>query len=84
MFVDRFIRFWLSYRSKGKDIVCSKDVGSSPTATIKIKKGGYIMQFILTNDQAESICKYYDEDASQMEEYEIFELLDRLIDETCN
>lgn len=35
----------------------------------------------LTLEQAESLCKYYNKDINNLEEYEIAELLDRFIDE---
>lgn len=38
--------------------------------------------FILTYEQAKDICTYYDEDIEMLEEWEVAELLDRLIDET--
>ena len=37
--------------------------------------------FILTREQAEDICKYYNKDITTMEDWEIGELLDKLIDE---
>lgn len=40
------------------------------------------INFMLTYDQAQDICEHYGEDITQMEEWEICELLDRLIDET--
>ena len=39
------------------------------------------INFILTYELAEDICKHYGEDFAQMEEWEICELVDRLIDE---
>lgn len=35
----------------------------------------------LTLEQAEALCKYYNKDIKQLEEYEISELLDRFMDE---
>lgn len=35
----------------------------------------------LTLEQAETLCKHYNKDIKQLEEYEISELLDKLIDE---
>lgn len=35
----------------------------------------------LTLEQAEALCKYYNKDIKQLEEYEISELLDKFIDE---
>jgi hypothetical protein len=40
------------------------------------------ISFILTPEQAQDICKHYNMNASEMEDYEICELLDRLIDDT--
>ena len=40
------------------------------------------INFIITPEQAEDICKYYGKDINEMEDYEIGELLDRLIDDT--
>lgn len=37
--------------------------------------------FHITEHQAELVAKYYDKDVSELEEYEICELLDRYIDE---
>lgn len=39
------------------------------------------INFILTYEQAKDICEHYGEDISQMEEWEICELVDRLIDD---
>lgn len=39
------------------------------------------INFILTYEQAKDICAHYGVDIAQMEEWEICELLDRLIDE---
>ena len=40
------------------------------------------INFILTYEQAKNICEHYGANISEMEEWEICELLDRLIDET--
>ena len=40
------------------------------------------INFILTREQAMDICKYYNVDYATMEDWEICELLDRLIDDT--
>ena len=40
------------------------------------------INFILTYEQAKGICEYFGEDISKLEDWEINELLDRLIDET--
>ena len=40
------------------------------------------IEFILTYEQAQAICEYYGEDITEMEDWEINELLDKLIDET--
>lgn len=34
----------------------------------------------ITSEQAEKLCMYYSKDMAELEEYEICELLDRLID----
>jgi len=39
------------------------------------------INFVLTREQAEDICKHYGKDITKMEDWEIEELLDRLIDE---
>lgn len=39
------------------------------------------IHFILTREQAEDICKHYDYDIDTLEDFEICELLDRLIDD---
>jgi hypothetical protein len=39
------------------------------------------INFILTYEQAKDICEHYGEDITQMEEFEICELVDRLIDD---
>lgn len=40
------------------------------------------IDFVLTREQAEDICKYYGKNIEEMEDWEIGELLDRLIDDT--
>ena len=40
-----------------------------------------VILFHLTLEQAEALCKYYNKDIKQLEEYEISELLDRFINE---
>ncbi len=40
------------------------------------------INFIITREQAEDICKHYDKDINEMQDWEICELLDRLIDDT--
>lgn len=40
--------------------------------------------FALTQEQAEDICKHYGKNIAELEEFEIGELLDRLIDETIH
>lgn len=40
--------------------------------------------FALTHEQAEDICKHYGKNIAELEEFEIGELLDRLIDETIH
>ena len=50
-----------------------------------LNKGAINMEninFTLTPEQAEDICKHFGENINELEEYEICELLDRLIDET--
>lgn len=39
------------------------------------------INFVLTYEQAKDICEHYGEDITQMEEWEIGGLVDRLIDE---
>ena len=39
--------------------------------------------FRISEEQANIICNYYNKNIKNLEEYEICELLDRLIDETC-
>ena len=39
------------------------------------------INFLLTYEQAKDICEHYGEDISNMEEWEVCELLDRLIDD---
>lgn len=38
------------------------------------------MNFILTPEQAETICKYFGEDVNSLDDWEICELLDKVID----
>ena len=38
-----------------------------------------VIFFHLTLEQAEALCKYYNKDIKQLEEYEISELLDRFV-----
>lgn len=40
------------------------------------------INFILDYEQAKNICEYYGKDYLYLEDWEICELLDRLIDET--
>lgn len=37
----------------------------------------------LVDDQIEMLCKHFDRNREDLEEYEIGELLDELIDQTC-
>lgn len=39
------------------------------------------INFIITREQAEDICKYYDKHPNELEDWQICELLDRLIDD---
>ena len=39
------------------------------------------INFIITDTQAEVLCKYYGEDINSLLDWEIAELLDKLIDE---
>lgn len=39
------------------------------------------MEYYITDDQQRAICEHFGEDAEKLEDYEIVELLDRLIDE---
>lgn len=39
------------------------------------------ISFILTYEQAKDICEHYNENIAEMEEWEIGELVDRLIDD---
>ena len=39
------------------------------------------INFILTPDQARDICEFYDENMDALDEWEICELVDRIIDE---
>lgn len=38
------------------------------------------IDYKITRDQAESICKYFNKNINDLEEYEICELLDKIID----
>lgn len=40
----------------------------------------FIINFHVTRDQAAKVCKYYGKNIDELEEYEICELLDKLID----
>lgn len=40
------------------------------------------INFLLTYEQAKDICEHYGENIENMEEWEVCELLDRLIDDT--
>lgn len=40
------------------------------------------INFILTFEQAKNICEHYGKDIFYLEDWEVCELLDRLIDET--
>ena len=40
-----------------------------------------VILFHLTLEQAEQICKHYNKNINELEEYEICELLDKFIDE---
>lgn len=39
--------------------------------------------FRITLEQANDLCKHFGKNIAELEEYEICELLDKLIDETC-
>jgi hypothetical protein len=39
------------------------------------------INFIITNEQAEDICKHYGKHTNELEDWQICELLDRLIDD---
>ena len=39
------------------------------------------INFIITYEQAEDICKYFNKDINQLEDWEVEELLDKLIDD---
>lgn len=39
------------------------------------------IDFVITPDQAETICKHFGKSVDELEEWEVSELLDRLIDE---
>lgn len=40
-----------------------------------------VLTFGITMDQAQKICEYYGKDISQLQGYEVCELLDKLIDD---
>ena len=40
-----------------------------------------IIMFEITSDQAERICKHFNKDIKDLEEYEVCELLDKYINE---
>lgn len=42
---------------------------------------GNCINFVLTREQAKDICEYYHKDITSMDDWEIEELLDRLIDD---
>ena len=39
------------------------------------------IEFIISEDQANDICRFYGKEREDIEDYEVAELLDRLIDE---
>ena len=39
------------------------------------------INFIITYEQAEDICKHFNKDINQLEDWEVEELLDKLIDD---
>lgn len=41
----------------------------------------FAISFPLTEDQAAKVCKHYGKDINDLQEYEICELLDKIIDE---
>ena len=41
------------------------------------------INFILTYEQAQGICEYYGENIEDLQDWEVNELLDRLIDEVA-
>lgn len=43
-----------------------------------------IKSFIITIDQQEALCKHFGKSIEDLADFEICELLDRLIDEECN
>lgn len=43
--------------------------------------GDNTILYYITEEQARAICNHYNKDISKLEEYEISELLDKLIDE---
>lgn len=40
------------------------------------------INFIFTEDQQEAVCRHYGYERNELDEYQVCELLDRLIDET--
>lgn len=40
----------------------------------------FLMTFHITADQADAICNHFGKDRNSLEEYEIAELLDKIID----
>lgn len=41
----------------------------------------FIVNYNITEDQAEKICKHFGKELKDLEEYEVCEYLDRIIDE---
>lgn len=41
----------------------------------------YLMTYHLTLEQAEKVCKHFGKELATLEEYEVSELLDKIIDE---
>lgn len=46
--------------------------------------GRDIINFCIDSDQINSLCSHYGMESDELEDYEICELLDKLIDEVCN
>ena len=46
-----------------------------------IKMEDYIINFHITQEQAEIICEHFNKNLNDLEEYEVCELLDQIIDE---
>ncbi len=44
-------------------------------------KSDSVLNFGITQEQAEILCKYYNKDINKVEGYEVCELLDKAIDE---